>query len=256
MKLKIKYILFINISLSLLLLNYFIFKVNNTSRVAHAGGGIDGIAYTNSLKAINQSIRNGFKIIEIDFNLTSDSKIICFHHIYNVGFSYEIFLKLNRENYYPACDLEDIVRILYEKNTLKIISDVKFDNSVFLYNFKQNYPALMNQIIPQVYSYQDYLYAKELGFNDIIITLYRYNNYNEMISDLKKIKNPYAITLSKKVFYSYGGDIKLIHPNTRIYVHTVNKLDEYCDLKKKGISEIYTDFLLPKYDYFSCLVYN
>ena len=34
--------------------------------IAHAGGGIENIKYTNSLEAINQSIRLGFKIIEID----------------------------------------------------------------------------------------------------------------------------------------------------------------------------------------------
>jgi glycerophosphoryl diester phosphodiesterase len=44
--------------------------------VAHAGGGIEGIGYTNSLEALNLSYSKGCKIVEIDLLETSDGKLI------------------------------------------------------------------------------------------------------------------------------------------------------------------------------------
>ena len=44
--------------------------------IAHAGGAIDGITYTNSLEALDLSYSKGCKLFELDLVLTSDDKII------------------------------------------------------------------------------------------------------------------------------------------------------------------------------------
>ena len=47
--------------------------------VAHAAGEIDGFVYTNSLEALNNSYREGFKLFELDINKTSDDHYVAVH---------------------------------------------------------------------------------------------------------------------------------------------------------------------------------
>ena len=44
--------------------------------IAHAGGGIEGKIYTNSLEAITNSINLGYKLIEIDLRETNDDVFV------------------------------------------------------------------------------------------------------------------------------------------------------------------------------------
>ena len=47
--------------------------------IAHAGGGIDGHIYTDSLEAINNSYDNGARLFDIDLRFTSDLEIVLRH---------------------------------------------------------------------------------------------------------------------------------------------------------------------------------
>ncbi len=52
----------------------------DTSRfIAHAGGEIDGYMYTDSLEALNNSYKNGFKMFELDILKTSDNIYVAAH---------------------------------------------------------------------------------------------------------------------------------------------------------------------------------
>ena len=42
--------------------------------IAHAGGRIEGMNYTNSLEALNNSYKNGFRLFELDIIETSDGE--------------------------------------------------------------------------------------------------------------------------------------------------------------------------------------
>jgi hypothetical protein len=47
--------------------------------IAHAGGIYDGMAYTNTLEALDSSYGKGFKLFELDLLLTADNRIVAFH---------------------------------------------------------------------------------------------------------------------------------------------------------------------------------
>lgn len=47
--------------------------------IAHAGGGIDGNIYTNSLEALDLSYSKGCRLFELDLTLTTDNKIVGIH---------------------------------------------------------------------------------------------------------------------------------------------------------------------------------
>ena len=44
--------------------------------IAHAGGEILGNTYTNSLEALNNSYKNGFRYFELDMIVTADNYIV------------------------------------------------------------------------------------------------------------------------------------------------------------------------------------
>ena len=53
---------------------------NDTNRfIAHAGGEIGGLTYTNSLEAMNQSYNKGFRMFELDISITSDNVFVAAH---------------------------------------------------------------------------------------------------------------------------------------------------------------------------------
>ncbi len=52
---------------------------NHPAYIAHAGGCIDGVFYTNSLEAIDHAISCGIKIVELDLVLTTDGDIVAAH---------------------------------------------------------------------------------------------------------------------------------------------------------------------------------
>lgn len=47
--------------------------------IAHAGGGINEYTYTDSKEAVLNSIANGFTLIELDLNLSSDDAVVAVH---------------------------------------------------------------------------------------------------------------------------------------------------------------------------------
>ncbi|TFG76948.1 MAG: hypothetical protein E4H26_03890 [Flavobacteriales bacterium] len=47
--------------------------------IAHAGGSINGIASTNSLEALNENYKKGFRLFELDINETKDGQYIAAH---------------------------------------------------------------------------------------------------------------------------------------------------------------------------------
>lgn len=54
-------------------------RIDRTRFIAHAGGEIKGKRYTNSLEALNENYKKGFRIFELDIMKSSDGKYIAEH---------------------------------------------------------------------------------------------------------------------------------------------------------------------------------
>ena len=62
------------------LLRFLNSKNYDSKFIAHAAGGINFDTYTNSVEALEKSIDNGYRLIEIDLMETSDNFFIGGHH--------------------------------------------------------------------------------------------------------------------------------------------------------------------------------
>ena len=147
--------------------------------IAHAGGELNGTTYTNCLNAINQSIEKGYKYIEIDLVLTSDSMIIAAHtwddfnrltgrtskHIptYKEAMSYEI----DGEKVLDAKMITEI----FKKNPNVIFITDNIDNPKMI---NQKFSEIKRQMMVEAFSVDAYFELKKLGFMPMLSRNNRY----------------------------------------------------------------------------------
>lgn len=185
------------VSLLIFLINY-IFFFKTEYRVLHAGGIYKNQTYTNSIEALEKN-KKGFKYFEIDLQLTKDNKIICEHDINPSILYYDQFLIENSKKTIKSCDYKSLKNWLKKNPEKIIITDVKSNNNLEALKFiQQNFNNYKKNFIPQIYDPQNYELVKNMGYNDIIWTLYRWygndKDHKKIISIIKN-KSFFAVTM-------------------------------------------------------------
>lgn len=201
--------------------------------VAHAGGGINGITYTNSLEALNYNYKKGFRFFEVDLEWVQDNELVLMH---DKGFKMPGGL--------TQMSLADLVKWMLKHSDTYIITDIKSNNIEGLNKIVKEYAALKGRFIPQIYAFEEYERVRDLGFKNIILTLYA-SNYSDMqVIDFLRNHKVLALTMLQNranADFIYG--LKTLE--VFIYVHTVNDAALKSQLKPLGIDGYYTDFLNP-----------
>lgn len=248
-----------------ILLSSVIFFINYTPSnkivIAHAGGGYKNLKFTNSLEALNYNYNQGFRNFEVDLNLTSDQKIVLIHdwndyqrqsdNFFNTIFqnkpkqySYQEFKQLTMIKDLTQMDLNDLVIWIKNHPDCKIILDTKRNTNEVLKTIKNKYPEILNNLIAQIYYFEQYQAVKDMGYETIIFSLYKTNYNNDELLSFLADKEVYAISIySKNILNKLP--LKFKNNNTQIFIHTINDLNQYKIMSLLGIDGIYTDFLSP-----------
>ena len=249
--------------------------------VAHAGGGIAGKTYTNSIEAIANSYNRGFRLIEVDFSPSSEGDWFCLHDLSEVeigrGESWLIktvdrfLLQFISKHYdhewlvhgliakterikswieaeaestgFHHCTLPEVAAFAQANPDVYVITDTKYWNKRLLISLSS---LGRDFFIPQVYSVDEFFFAKSLGFEKIIYSLYKEKGYDG-VTKLLDYPQLYAITIPVSWYLSdlqsdfnpYQGLSKY---SGRLFVHTLNECFHFSEPKPTGI---YTDWLLP-----------
>lgn len=113
------------------------YKKDTLRFIAHAGGSIDDLRYTNSLEALDKSYKNGMRLFELDIIKTSDNKFVAAHdwefwkEITNysgtVPVSEKEFLKHRIRNNYTPLNMERINKWFQQHPDAILVTD-KIDN--------------------------------------------------------------------------------------------------------------------------------
>ncbi len=232
--------------------------VNRYERViAHGGGAYKGFETTNSVEALNHAVKNGYKMIELDMELSSDHKIIMLHdwdrtarNYYGTSFQKKItqnkFLKLSVYGTFEVLTFEKLASILEKNQDVRIISDTKGDNLKLLTVISENFPNLVKRIIPQIYDYDQYSKVKELGYSDIIITLYALPDLdlNQLLSFVKN-HDIYAVTIPD--YLAERGICRQVSDEgIKVYVHPVSSFEDAQYFMEQGAYGVYSGTLLPE----------
>ncbi|CAK2123122.1 Glycerophosphoryl diester phosphodiesterase family protein [Vibrio crassostreae] len=225
--------------------------VNSGGLIAHAGGGINGLKYTNSLEAMEQSIEHGFKMIELDLLISSDGRIVAvhdwksFHEMTNSNntgsISYKEFESKTIYDKYKTLNISTALDILDENNVVLVTDKIK--NLVLL----SKYIIDKDKSIIEVFSTDKYNEAIELGFNNVALNIDLNTPLILEWIDLNKIK---AVTYRGDNLGSLGSEyqkaIELSNMGVSAMIYSTNDLD-LGGIKASGIGNfaLYVDFVLP-----------
>lgn len=225
----------------------------NDSLIAHAGGAVYGYKLTNSLEALDNSYANGFRIFELDFERTADDKYVLLHDWDSMAermffrrevLSYDEFHSSQTFAELTLLDLDMLLDWLQAHENCYIVTDAKCGNELFLPYLYAHAGELAESFIPQAYSFEGYQSAIALGFEKVILTLYKSGYSEDEIFAFAKENHPYAITIPKESL-TETLITTLTELGIRTYAHTVNELYVYEDWNSLGLYGIYTDYFQP-----------
>jgi len=226
--------------------------------VAHGGGFIEGFKTTNSVEAVRQSIAEGYKLIELDFDFSKDGKLVMIHDWDRTAVRYfgrnfdeklteKEFEKILINDRFQTLTLKRLIDILDETPDIRIITDVKMDNLKALALISEEYPDYIQRFIPQIYSYGEYGEVKMMGYDDVILTLYTIKdlNYNELISFIKS-RDLFAVTVGSDHEHVIPDlKYKLADDGVCVYFHPVSDFETAMRLMENGVYGIYASSLVP-----------
>jgi len=224
--------------------------------VAHAGGAIGGYEGSNSLEAIQSANARNFRYIEIDMIVTRDSRTVMNHGwnsvadripgIRNGIMTHEEFMSHRIFNQFTPVDMGMLIEFLRQNPEPRIITDTKDATYVVLYSIANYFPELLHRFIPQVYSFGDAQHMRELGFTDIILTVYEMSQADqdpERIHNYALENNLYAVTIPDELAAAFLAAYPERTNEMRYMVHTVNSVGRANELQAMGVYALYTGFL-------------
>lgn len=219
--------------------------------IAHAGGGLKQGDYSNSKEALDQSVANGFRLFELDFNWTSDGELVIGHdwkgdyRYWNdlgwgdwlASFYYAPSSRSFRESTpsfgLTRLSLETLINWL-RTNPGQIVTDFKTRNIEGLSLITSLAGPMQHRFIPQIYAMSEYSAVRELGYEQVILTTYRLSPSVELLRQIDQL-DLFAVTVPESVV----ADAAEIISNNSIFTHTINAP---VTLPAAGY---YTDCLIP-----------
>jgi len=235
------------------------FSLSTPAVIAHAGGGVVNLTYTNSLEAMNKSYFRGVRMFEIDFSVTADNEIICVHDFSGWVLTKYFGVSENETGYIPTfhqwhalsmlngmtqMDIYTVTDWLRSHSDAVIVTDVKAEgqNIEYLKLIAERFPDMVSAFIPQIYSFEEYEQARELGYENIILTLYRAPYKADEVLEFAEEHKLFCITAFNDRFTD--NEIVKIAGEQRLFLHTINDPEEARRFIELGVSGIYSDFLV------------
>lgn len=223
------------------------------SLIAHAGGAVYGYRLTNSLEALDASYENGFRVFELDFEVTGDGEYVLLHDwesmaermLFGEGkMTLDEFKNAEKFASLTLLSLDELLSWLSVHEDCYVVTDGKCGNDPFLSELYEISGALSERFIPQAYTYDEYRMAKDIGFERVILTLYGMNDTEDGLVAFAENERPWAITIPKdvmtKTLVSRMAELEIF-----TYAHTVNDLSFFEEWHEWGLYGIYTDYFCP-----------
>ena len=231
--------------------------------VVHAAGELYGYdtngAYrqflgSNSKEGLENCAENGVRAVELDFNFTSDGKLVCIHdwtadylgiNVIGEAPAYDTFISSEIYWNFTPIDTSDVCDYLKNNPDSYIITDIKehFEEAVRI--LMTDCGEFSDRIIVQIYDTDQYDAVRAIGFDNIILTLY-------MLPWEEKTDAGYLTRFAEDhplvgftfaaVLCDENGFLDAMKKSgVPLFVHTVNGEDEQKKYFDMGIDGIYTD---------------
>ncbi|MEM1087127.1 MAG: hypothetical protein AAGH90_05310, partial [Pseudomonadota bacterium] len=140
--------------------------------------------------------------------------------------------------------LSDFADWLDQNPDIKIVTDIKGSNIDGLEAIKSALQDQTDQIIPQIYTRDEYAIVRSLGFEAIIFTAYRSSLDTSEILEFAQSHTLFAVTIPHSGINQDWQEWLNAMP-VPVLAHTVNNKGQAADLIEWGVSGFYTDYLIP-----------
>lgn len=213
--------------------------------IAHAGGGINGIKYTNSLEAIKNSINNGFKLIEIDLMETTDGHFVGVHdwssfkkftnykNMDHNSMPYEDFKNLKIHQKFIPIDVIEINKIFSKNQDIYLVTDKNNNFDKIYEDFKFN----KDRIIIEIFGKKNFKEAIQKKIFNPMFSM-NYSDYDFVVKNNIKLVSAHTgdIINNKKIYKS------LVERGVYIFAYSSNEKYFIENNINKYFTNIYTDF--------------
>lgn len=203
------------------------FEPNNNRYIAHAGGEVNGIRYTDSKDALDQSYAKGFRFFELDIIATSDGKLVAAHdwemwaRFTDYGGTlpptHEEFKKHRIYGDYDTLDFEGINNWFAAHPDATLVTDKVNDPIAFANKFVDK-----SRLIMELFSVMAVEEALKNGINAMISQEPLLNIVGDKMAYLA-INNVKYVALSRRIVPSHTKLLlQLKEKGIRVYVYNVN----------------------------------
>lgn len=211
--------------------------------IAHAGGAAGGRSMTNSLAAMEQSLASGITLIEVDLHRLADGTVVCAHDWDAFGGKAPSRTawqaRFDGTDRPLPCTARSAGAWLRANPDAVIVTDVKADQAGVLAELASlGWPPA--QTLVQIYAPEEADLVRALGFERMLITLYRYDGPMNHIAALAAEGTVEAIAMPDRLV-ARGEAKRLSRTGVPIYTHTVNGWVTAGIYAMRGVDGIYTD---------------
>ena len=223
-------------------------------KIIHATGGIDGLTYTNSKEALENTIHNGGKVVEIDFDYTTDGYLVCYHKPNDISkymkqdFTLNEFLNTKIKGKYTPMTIENVIEIMEQNPELYVSIDTKHEEITEvvedIVGICENKGVLNRFIVQCFYPGEKSKVAKIYNFpeDNYIFAAYKYSK-----NPFKVLKVCYEENYNVVATKNGNWDSKILKlfdsKNIYVYLHTINNPEVMAEVFNAGTYGIYTDFI-------------
>lgn len=222
-------------------------------QIAHAGGGYNGIIYTNSLEALESNYQAGYRMIEVDLNYTSDGAIVLLHDWDNVKFnltgksgvqSRDEFMADGKSVGLTFLDISQLCDWLNNRKDVRIVLDSKVDSLGVLKKVSTLPQCPKNQLIPYINSASQYPLVKNMGFNSLMLLAQTLSAGDALA--LTWLKNDPNFSLALSQVNDRESIQKITQLGIRTYIWTIDDIDTSVAFKRVGAFGTITNFIRPQ----------
>lgn len=223
--------------------------------IYHACGAVDGLNYTNSREALEETLSAGHRLVEVDFRFTLDEHLVCVHEWYDLkGIKdccyLDVFLGTKIMGEYTPMTAEDIVQYMIQYPDLYIIVDTKeygiagvvaelinlcgYDSSVAERFIIQCYTRGDKAKITDVYPFPE---------ENFLFSVYKFGS-NRVDSILQICQDEgISVVAVHNGRWSEETMARFLDAGCIVFEHTVNEVSLVETSLKKGVYGFYTDSL-------------
>lgn len=218
--------------------------------IAHAGGAIDAVPYTNSLEAVKYSIQKGFKFIELDLALTADNHIVAAH-------DWEMFNNITGYNGTSSITLSEfkqrVIHNKYTPLTYEGINALAANNDICLVTDKiDKFDLLLDQLtisreklLVEVFSYAKYAQALRKGVKYPMLCIWDKERLHRS-SYLFTLGRVAMITVPERIIPEIEAELRdLFRKGIAIFAFSSNDAGIMQEYIGKCVTGFYTDTVSP-----------